>query len=231
MLSRIKKRVENRKSDRKVNFQCDQTTDSPESSSSASSPTGATGSVQNGSVDSCGGVAATPPAAAPPVGSNASGSDPKERLSADAASEKVSTAVESGMEVGVASYTSGRPVGGSPDRARGPPRANLHVEFAQLGEVKERKEKYLTAKYGAHQMSLIRKRLGVEMWMFDQLQSLYPTPEGKHEEKELDLDELLDIEGELKRKKFLWDSLADCKQSKDKIEKFIDELLERATTL
>ncbi|XP_066979462.1 protein phosphatase 1 regulatory subunit 14C isoform X3 [Macrobrachium rosenbergii] len=137
----------------------------------------------------------------------------------------------SGMEVGVASYTSGRPVGGSPDRARGPPRANLHVEFAQLGEVKERKEKYLTAKYGAHQMSLIRKRLGVEMWMFDQLQSLYPTPEGKHEEKELDLDELLDIEGELKRKKFLWDSLADCKQSKDKIEKFIDELLERATTL
>lgn len=138
---------------------------------------------------------------------------------------------KSGMEVGVASYTSGRQVGGSPDRARGPQRANLHVEFAQLGEVKERKEKYLTAKYGAHQMSLIRKRLGVEMWMFDQLQSLYPSPEGKHEEKELDLDELLDIEGELKRKKFLWDCLADCKQSKDKVEKFIDELLERATTL
>lgn len=138
---------------------------------------------------------------------------------------------KSGMEVGVASYTSGRPVGGSPDRGRGPPRSNLHVEFAQLGEVKERKEKYLTAKYGAHQMSLIRKRLGVEMWMFDQLQSLYPTPEGKGEEKELDLDELLDIEGEIKRKKFLWDSLADCKQSKEKVEKFIDELLERATTL
>ena len=66
---------------------------------------------------------------------------------------------------------------GSPDRGRGgPPRSNLHVEFAQIGEVKERKEKYLTAKYGAHQMSLIRKRLNVEMWMFDQLQSLYPAP-------------------------------------------------------
>lgn len=83
---------------------------------------------------------------------------------------------QSGMEVGVASYTSGRPVGGSPDRSRGPHRGNLHVEFAPLGEVKERKEKYLTAKYGAHQMSLIRKRLGVEMWMFDQLQTLYPSP-------------------------------------------------------
>lgn len=138
---------------------------------------------------------------------------------------------KSGMEVGVASYTSGRPVGGSPDRGRGSPRANLHVEFAQLGEVKERKEKYLTAKYGAHQMSLIRKRLGVEMWMFDQLQSLYPTPEGKNEEKELDLDELLDVDDEVKRRKFLWDTLSDCKQSKDKVEKFIDELLERATTL
>lgn len=138
---------------------------------------------------------------------------------------------DSGMEVGVASYTSGRPVGGSPDRGRGSPRANLHVEFAQLGEVKERKEKYLTAKYGAHQMSLIRKRLGVEMWMFDQLQSLYPTPEGKNEEKELDLDELLDVDDEVKRRKFLWDTLSDCKQSKDKVEKFIDELLERATTL
>ncbi|XP_042865355.1 protein phosphatase 1 regulatory subunit 14C-like isoform X2 [Penaeus japonicus] len=138
---------------------------------------------------------------------------------------------KSGMEVGVASYTSGRPVGGSPDRGRGSPRANLHVEFAQLGEVKERKEKYLTAKYGAHQMSLIRKRLGVEMWMFDQLQSLYPTPEGKNEEKELDLDELLDVDDDVKRRKFLWDTLSDCKQSKDKVEKFIDELLERATTL
>ena len=35
-----------------------------------------------------------------------------------------------------------------------------------------RREKYLTAKYGAHQMALIRKRLKVEMWMFDQLQIL-----------------------------------------------------------
>lgn len=47
---------------------------------------------------------------------------------------------------------------------------------------------------------------------------LSPQQEGKYEEKELDLDELLDVDGELKKRKYLWDSLADCKQSKDKVE-------------
>ena len=42
--------------------------------------------------------------------------------------------------------------------------------------------------------------------------------EGKYEEKELDLDELLDVDGELKKRKYLWDALADCKQTKDKVE-------------
>jgi len=132
------------------------------------------------------------------------------------------------MEVGVASYS-----GGSPDRrVQGTPRTNLRVEFAPTGEMKERKEKYLTAKYGAHQMSLIRKRLGVEMWMFDQLQTLYPQPpDSKGEEKELDLDELLDVEDEIKRRKYLREELNDCKQSPDKLEKFIEELMERAKTL
>ena len=31
----------------------------------------------------------------------------------------------------------------------------------------------MTAKYGAHQMALIRKRLRVEMWMYERLQELY----------------------------------------------------------
>ena len=39
---------------------------------------------------------------------------------------------------------------------------------------KER-EKFLTAKYGAHQMALIRKRLKVEMWMYDRLQKLFSS--------------------------------------------------------
>ena len=44
------------------------------------------------------------------------------------------------------------------------------VNFPCSAEGGEKREKYLTAKYGAHQMAMIRKRLKVEMWMFDQLQ-------------------------------------------------------------
>lgn len=39
----------------------------------------------------------------------------------------------------------------------------------------EKREKYLTAKYGAHQMLLIKKRLAVEMWVFEELGRLYCT--------------------------------------------------------
>jgi len=52
-------------------------------------------------------------------------------------------------------------------------KSSLHVEFSEMGEVKHNREKYLTAKYGSHQMSLIRKRLSVEMWLYDELQKLY----------------------------------------------------------
>ena len=37
----------------------------------------------------------------------------------------------------------------------------------------KKREKFLTAKYGAHQMALIRKRLRVEMWMYERLHELY----------------------------------------------------------
>lgn len=57
-----------------------------------------------------------------------------------------------------------------------PPKAMLHVNFdLENDEMHERKKKYLTAKYGQHQMSLIKKRLRVEMWMYDQLQILYDS--------------------------------------------------------
>ena len=39
----------------------------------------------------------------------------------------------------------------------------------------EKKKKYLTAKYGQHQMLLIKKRLKVEMWVFDELRKLYES--------------------------------------------------------
>ena len=51
---------------------------------------------------------------------------------------------------------------------------NRHVNFGGSGDAEEKKrEKFLTAKYGAHQMALIRKRLRVEMWMYERLQELY----------------------------------------------------------
>lgn len=59
---------------------------------------------------------------------------------------------------------------------RSPNRAGLRVNFSDKGEVKERREKFLTAKYGSHQMSLIRKRLAVEMWLYDELQKLFDPP-------------------------------------------------------
>ena len=56
-----------------------------------------------------------------------------------------------------------------------PSTPNKTVNF-RISPVNEKeREKYLTAKYGAHQMALIRKRLKVEMWMFDQLQTLYTS--------------------------------------------------------
>ena len=47
------------------------------------------------------------------------------------------------------------------------------VNFSGNQDNEKKREKFLTAKYGAHQMALIRKRLRVEMWMYDQLQTLY----------------------------------------------------------
>lgn len=63
------------------------------------------------------------------------------------------------------------------DCERSPNRTGLRVNFSEKGEaVKERREKFLTAKYGSHQMSLIRKRLAVEMWLYDELQKLFDPP-------------------------------------------------------
>lgn len=70
------------------------------------------------------------------------------------------------------------------DCERSPNRTNLRVNFSEKGEaVKERREKFLTAKYGSHQMSLIRKRLAVEMWLYDELQKLFDPPVSKQKQK------------------------------------------------
>jgi protein phosphatase 1 regulatory subunit 14B len=87
------------------------------------------------------------------------------------------------MECGVtATYTNGGPAaasglrGGDVHGERSPAKSGLHVNFTEQPDVKKSREKFLTAKYGSHQMSLIRKRLAVEMWLYDELQKLYEIP-------------------------------------------------------
>ncbi|XP_018797441.1 PREDICTED: protein phosphatase 1 regulatory subunit 14B isoform X2 [Bactrocera latifrons] len=101
------------------------------------------------------------------------------------------------------------------DCERSPNRTNLRVNFNEKGaEVKERREKFLTAKYGSHQMSLIRKRLAVEMWLYDELQKLFDPPS---EAIDVDIDEILDMDTDDIRRSHLI--------------KFISDLLDRAKTL
>ncbi|CAG9578054.1 unnamed protein product [Danaus chrysippus] len=105
---------------------------------------------------------------------------------------------------------------------RSPAKAGLHVNFSDKGEVKERREKFLTAKYGSHQMALIRKRLAVEMWLYDELQKLYEVPSeaaagagaaaGASTEVEVDIDELLDMDSDDLRRRHLTTLLAEAKK-------------------
>ncbi|KAJ8965338.1 hypothetical protein NQ317_002830 [Molorchus minor] len=77
------------------------------------------------------------------------------------------------MECGVTGgYTNGAtPAGILADvrSERSPSKTGLHVNFKEKS--KEKREKFLTAKYGHHQMSLIRKRLAVEMWLYEELKN------------------------------------------------------------
>ncbi|CAD7078845.1 unnamed protein product [Hermetia illucens] len=114
------------------------------------------------------------------------------------------------------------------DCERSPNRTGLRVNFSDKGEVKERREKFLTAKYGSHQMSLIRKRLAVEMWLYDELQKLFDPPT---EAIDVDIDEILDMDTDDVRRSHLVSLLSDCKRPQKDISKFISDLLDRAKTL
>jgi hypothetical protein len=78
------------------------------------------------------------------------------------------------MEVTTVHARNGHKAGCSPPTNATPGTPNKHVNFGGNGNGEEKKrEKFLTAKYGAHQMALIRKRLRVEMWMYERLQEIY----------------------------------------------------------
>lgn len=152
------------------------------------------------------------------------------------------------MECGVtgASYTNGASPGGGGVGAgiladvrseRSPAKTGLHVNFKDKGEIKEKREKFLTAKYGHHQMSLIRKRLAVEMWLYEELKKLYESKSKKqvddvnNDEVEVDIDELLDMDSDEERRRHLQNLLMNAKGSQSDIKKFINELLDKAKTL
>lgn len=134
------------------------------------------------------------------------------------------------MECGLAA--AGGSLKGGPGDCGGLVPKSLHVNFegGDKEELQDRKKKYLTAKYGPHQMSLIKKRLRVEMWMYEQLQRLFACSDDNHD-IEIDLDELLDMESDHHRREFLRTKLAGAKQSRDQVEVFIDELIQRSKTL
>ena len=70
---------------------------------------------------------------------------------------------------GAASSLKGKSQPGTPNKT---------VNFKISPVCEKEREKFLTAKYGAHQMALIRKRLKVEMWMYDHLQKLFSSEVG-----------------------------------------------------
>lgn len=61
----------------------------------------------------------------------------------------------------------------SPPSNPAPQESPKNVAFDLKDQHKKNTKKYLTAKYGPHQMTLIKKRLNVEMWIFDELRRLY----------------------------------------------------------
>jgi len=130
------------------------------------------------------------------------------------------------MEIASSRLTSGQ-------KSSAPSTPSKAVNFRDTEITEKQREKFLTAKYGAHQMALIRKRLKVEMWMYDQLQKLYTDQNDVAMENyiEIDLDEVLDMEEVTQRKKFLINVLKESPASKESKQIFIEDLLERANTL
>merc|ERR1711997_175669 len=133
----------------------------------------------------------------------------------------------SSMEVSTRNGLNGKPTPVTSNAAPGTP--NKHVNFGGgTGEEKKR-EKFLTAKYGAHQMALIRKRLRVEMWMYERLTEIYGA-----DDIEIDLDEVLDMEDETERRTYISELLrVGCKRplKVEHVNLFVGDLLEKVKTL
>lgn len=94
------------------------------------------------------------------------------------------------------------------------------------------RKKFLTMKYGQHQLRLVQKRLRVEFWIDAELMLLYNiTDASETYDGELDIDELLDMEDDAEREAFIKNMLTNCPQPPDVIQDFVDRTLAKLRTL
>jgi len=124
-----------------------------------------------------------------------------------------------------------------------------HAHFpVNLDQETKRNEKILTIRYGKNQMALIRKRLRVEAWLYDSLEMLtgeHQETKEEHSQRveerslngnssaeiDIEVDQILDVEGDCERRQWLEEKLKGCSASREIIQKFIDEFLDRLKTL
>lgn len=112
--------------------------------------------------------------------------------------------------------------------------AEAHVSFNHKNkeEEKDKRQKYLTAKYGQHQMMLIRKRLAVEDWLYDKLRELYDCQDdSKDHDCKLDLEDVLNLDTDVERREYAQRELVNAQVSREEVERFIDELIKKSKTL
>lgn len=133
----------------------------------------------------------------------------------------------------------------SPQRANTPPSAtsphtsdnqtsprNVRFGNNKREEEKDKRQKYLTARYGQHQMMLIRKRLAVEDWLYEKLREMYNCENDEDDHDcSLDLEEVLNLDSDSERLQYAHDSLKDAKKPPDIVSNFVQELLQKAKTL
>lgn len=112
--------------------------------------------------------------------------------------------------------------------------AEAHVSFNNKNkeEEKDKRQKYLTAKYGQHQMMLIRKRLAVEDWLYDKLRELYDCQDDSDDHNcKLDLEDVLNLDTDVERREYAQRELVNAQVSREEVERFIDELIKKSKTL
>lgn len=113
-----------------------------------------------------------------------------------------------------------------------------HVDFrVETDDVnvneKQTKGRFLTAKYPKHQMGLIRRRLVVEDWIDEQLKILFDISDEDYETYDtvLELDEVLNLDTDAERTAYIQERISIAPKPEDVRNKFVAELLEKASSL